>query len=378
MQVFWPASLRRLVPGLLLAAAALVTTAALVLPAAASTPPSPPAARPDLPPGTVVIPGRASEYATHYQLPDGRLLCDLSSSRVNFRDSDGGWRAIDSRLVPSPAIGVSRNAANDLRMEFAGRSSGRRPVRVSKDDWSVEIAPLFGLPGDHFDQLNVAVFPEVAHDTDLEYSVQPDRLKETVVLSSHEAPTLFTFEMRTTGLDLRHQGDEWLLFRSGGFTPELRLGELVVTDAAGVCASGASMTVTANSTGALITYSIPRAWLDDPARSFPVEVDPTMEYVQTNAVADTFVSSEFPTSTSGGTQTIIKVGNTSSANTYKGFVRFDMSAAGIPASGYPETAQLRFVRRPGSRRQRHDHESWRGHGDVHRGGNLPVTFSSRP
>lgn len=238
-----------------------------------------------LPAGAVEVPERRTAYASHYRLPDGSYMCDLSAARVNYKTADGAWRKIDSNLVAS-APGVSRNAANDFKVEFDSAASGRRPVRIANDDWSVELEPLFGLANAHFDAGNKTSFAAVARDVDLDYDVGPDGVKETVVLHSAAAPTTFSFKLSTTGLDLRSDKSGWTFYRKGGFSPQLVLGDLAVTDAAGADCASATIAVSPLQDGAIVTYSLPPAWLASPSRAFPVEVDPSL-YVQITAVSDT-------------------------------------------------------------------------------------------
>src|SRR6185436_19993136 len=52
---------------------------------------------------------------------DGRYRTTISGSPLNFRDDDGGWRTIDSRLVPTADGAGWRNAANAFSVTLPRR-----------------------------------------------------------------------------------------------------------------------------------------------------------------------------------------------------------------------------------------------------------------
>ena len=98
---------------------------------------------------------------------------------------------------------------------------------------------------------------------------------------------------------------------------------------------GATMTVTPAVGGSYVTYSVPRGWLNEQARVWPVKIDPSVTLC-TNA--DTYISSAYP-NTSFSYQDRVKVGYDSSVNgTEKGLFKFDLS--GISTNSYVNSATL--------------------------------------
>lgn len=293
------------------------------------------------PPGPVEVVSRRTAYATHWQLPDGTYRCDLSSSRVRFKSSSGSWQNIDTSLVPSTTAGVSTERSNDAAVEFGNASSGRKPVHIAKNGWSLDMEPMFGAVGNQVDVGDQAQFLSVASNTDLDYESGPDSIKETIVLRSASAPTTFAFKLSLSGLEIRGSGSSWALYRSGSLTPEMSLGALDVEDSAAnpVSATGATMSVSPTSGGAIITYSIPASWLSAKSRVFPVKIDPSLWW---GPNVDTYTDSYNTTSTAGGTSSVLKEGRLSSLTEYHALVCFDMGQANLPANAYPDSATLKL------------------------------------
>ncbi len=103
----------------------------------------------------------------------------------------------------------------------------------------------------------------------------------------------------------------WAFYQMLEEGPVMILGGLAVFDSSkneveepAYC-DGAAMTVTPGPGESTITYTVPAAWLSDPARVFPVSIDPTI--YPAAAAADTCTSDSYPT-TSYGTQVDLNVG----------------------------------------------------------------------
>jgi hypothetical protein len=293
-----------------------------------------------LPAGSTEVASRDTTYATNYRLPDGSYYCDLSSARIRFKTAGGAWQRVDTSLIPSTTPGVTSEKSNDTAVQFANASSGYKPLHLAKSGWTLDLEPLTGTVGNQVDVANQAQFLSVAQDTDLDYESGPDSVKETLVLHSAAAPSSFSFKLSFTGLELRGNGCSWALYRPGGFSPELTLGNLDVQDSAAnpVDAVGATMTVSPTMGGAIITYSIPPTWLSDPARVFPVKVDPSLWW---GASADSYTDS-YNKGTNNGTATSMNEGRLSSLTEYHALVKFDISQSGLPQNAWPDNATLKL------------------------------------
>lgn len=319
---------------------------------AAETVPLPPPVIASAPPAASLPPAKAaptvvrelterrSATATHYLMTDGTVRAEIAQSPVRFRDAAGAWRDIDTNLLPADGAGTVRTASTALASSFGVEEPDSSPVTLTGEGYSVGIDYLDGVEGAKLTLGNRVVYPNVGHDTDLAYEAKNDGIKETVLLSSADAPSRFRFALSLDGLEMRRDfSGSWGLYRPGEALPTLALAPLVVfdsgRDAAGdpaVCPD-ATMTVVPDGTMAYVTYEVPRSWLQDPARVFPVAVDPTLTLTSAGATyGDTFVSSAFPGTTYWSSDEL-KCGYYDSTTGHnRTYVRFDLSS--VPQTAY--------------------------------------------
>jgi RHS repeat-associated protein len=144
---------------------------------------------------------------------------------------------------------------------------------------------------------SVAHYADVLPNVDLELAALSSGVKETLTLRSADVPSEYIYPLRLDGLTARiaDDGSAEFVDASGDVAVWMPLGYLEdsAVDASGVGAMSHAMTyeiVTANGRPAL-KMSVDGSWLRDPARTFPVKLDPTGKvntttsdtYVQTGA-----------------------------------------------------------------------------------------------
>jgi hypothetical protein len=288
-----------------------------------------------------------SETATHYRLSDGTMKAVIQQAPVRFRDGSGAWRAIDTNLAPADASGGVASISTKATVRIGSQRSGLAPVSVSGDGYTVGIDYLGAAENAKLVVGDSATYLGVAHDTDLTYQALGDEVKETLFLKSADAPTSYRFALDAHGLELRRDfaTGEWAFYRPGETTSTLTLGGLFVFDAsesgAGEPASCSDTTMTVTPSGDLVyvTYEISRAWLSDPARVFPISVDPSL--VGCTSTGDTYINSSDPASYGGWPSAELHVGYYGTSSQYhRAYLRFDVASA-IPSDAYVTAAELR-------------------------------------
>ena len=295
--------------------------------AALATEPSPPAvASSPSPQGPTVVrelTERRTATATHYLLSDGRQRAVISAAPTRFKDGSGSWTDIDTslRLV---APGVYRSAATSLPVRFSAEGSAHRPVTVEGDGWQASLDLIGGTEDTPIALGDTAHYFAVGKNTDLTYQVLGDGLKETIVLDSADAPARHTFFLSLTGASIvQRESGEWAIQKDGAVVAHL--GAVTAFDSSSrqgepsYCPD-AEMEVTPVAGGAMVSYSVSRAWLDDPARVFPVMIDPTIK-----SSLDTWMCSGAPT-TAYGSLDQLRVGHASWMGYARSAVWFDVSS----------------------------------------------------
>ncbi|MEI6501911.1 MAG: hypothetical protein WCP21_12895, partial [Armatimonadota bacterium] len=264
---------------------------------------------------------------------NGQYRCVSYQSPVNYQADDGSWQPIDTSLLPVAGIDAYATTATPVEVTLADEAPGQKPVTVSDDGWSVTMN-LVGYSEDQklvFD--DTAIYTDVAPDTDVAYTVLGDGVKEVITLASAAAPNRFTYRLNHRGLELRQDGQgQWALYAPGSTKPVFRVGAMNACDSSldaadePAWAEGAQMTVSPGLNASTISYAVPSAWLSDPARVYPVKIDPNLDI--SNKV-DTYLSAGLP-GTSFGTDADLLCGNmNSSAGKCRTLVRF----AGLGTNG---------------------------------------------
>ncbi|MBE0417942.1 MAG: RHS repeat protein, partial [Coriobacteriia bacterium] len=200
-------------------------------------------------------------------------------------------------------------------------SGSRAPVRIARDGVEVEIDLLGAAEGTPLALGNQARYPGVGPDVDLIYECLSSGVKQTLVLASAAAPPTFTFRLFVRAGELRQgfDGAYGIFAAADDDEPVFTLGQVAVWDAAGMEAevgTQASMAVEACADGAYLTYSVDPAWLAEPARTFPVFLDPTL-VVET----DTYVRQGAPTS-GYPNATLLKAGKAAVGDEHIAYLRF--------------------------------------------------------
>ncbi|MBE0417740.1 MAG: DNRLRE domain-containing protein, partial [Coriobacteriia bacterium] len=284
---------------------------------------------------------RRTETSKHYLLSDGTYEAVVWEGPVHVEDGQGAWRDIDTRLLLD-VDDTHVSAATAVEVRVGAQEPGRAPVTLRGEGWQATL-DLLGVAERSRVVLGDRVrYLDVAPDTSLEYQVLSDGLKETLYLRSAAAPANFTFELAAEGLSpVRLAGGQWSLADAQG-TRVLDIGGLTVFDssiagpdgAPAYCAD-AVMEVEPVAGGARVTYRVDPDWLADPARVFPVMVDPTLTLA---AGRDTYIASATPT-TSYSAAPELRAGYRDSASGHqRSLLFFDVSS--IPAGSHIGSAKL--------------------------------------
>jgi RHS repeat-associated protein len=147
---------------------------------------------------------------------------------------------------------------------------------------------------------STATFARVLPEVGLSYEVTAGGVKENLILASAAAPPSFTFTISHPGLILHEdpQGqwgfyDEW-----ENPHPLLVMPAPVAYDSSrddlgdpAFCPNP-GLTVRAGKDESTVTLSLPESWMSDPARIYPVTLDPSVH--NSYASIDTFISSGTP------------------------------------------------------------------------------------
>jgi RHS repeat-associated protein len=274
-----------------------------------------------------------------YRNADGTQTRVVHESPVNFQDPvSGEWHRFDVGLERA-ADGSARVKASSFDVEFAARADASELVRVGAPGWSVglrlegaapsdvKIEPQQLGPGARGDgdrrvaaregmevpeseapkesakplwtdaeppaELNVASYGEVAPGVELRYYSSPESVKEEIVLTrAPTGPLVLRFPLDVAGVTPRVDEDGSIGFYDGAGVRVAGIPAAWMVDATALEPGGpglptrVAMTIEVAGTGPVLVLVPDPVWLADPARVFPVSIDPTIQWGTATAQAD--------------------------------------------------------------------------------------------
>jgi hypothetical protein len=295
--------------------------------ARAATPPSSEPSAAVWTPGSEVLSMRDRWGSTVEGATEGTYVSTIYSKPRNFQAADGSWQPID--LTVKATMGGLRPTANDLVPELALTGSASQLVDMS---FAGAQRLRFGLTG-------ALPVPAVADGTAVHYSgilpgvdarfdLRSGGVKETLVLSSADAPTSFDFPLDLSGLTAQQADDGSIsLVGSDGTRvatmPAGSMSDSFVDPRSGDPAQSDGVRYqlqTGNDGSPVLHVSLDSAWLHDPARVFPVQVDPSVYNVAySDSADDSYVQS---TGGYSDTDTILKSGTFDGNDKSRSFMHF--------------------------------------------------------
>ncbi|WP_439663446.1 LamG-like jellyroll fold domain-containing protein [Lentzea sp. HUAS TT2] len=220
-----------------------------------------------------------SRNETTYRNTDGTRTTQFSDTPINYRKPDGTWAPIDPSLVADN--GSWRNKADGVSLQLASKADASSLVTIKLDDQHEFAYGLAGARGSAGVQAGTTVtYPGVADHADLRVESVPGGAKEILVLNDRAAARTWDFPLRLKGLTAKVVDGSVVLSDSSG-RERLSIPPGFMTDSAPrkedvVPAQSFGVKYEITGGGRTLRVSLDSAWLDDPARVYPVLVDPTV------------------------------------------------------------------------------------------------------
>ncbi|WP_169454359.1 LamG-like jellyroll fold domain-containing protein [Catelliglobosispora koreensis] len=270
--------------------------------------------------------------ANVYENTDGSITVRYTQGAVNYRDRNGRWQPIDSRLVNQ--AGRWAVAANDVQISVAARGLATQDLATVKLTGGQSLS--YGLHGTKDVTATIAgqtaSYPDALPNVDVQLSALANGVKETLVLKNRSAAREFVFPLNLTGLTprLTAAGHVELLDVQGKVAMEIPRPWM--EDSAPVNERGerpksydARYELTTLDGRPALKLIMGTAWLDDPKRVWPVYLDPTTLVRYSGDYADVYVDNESDTHAEDQNGTSLAVGRHSGgiARSFLSFDQFD-------------------------------------------------------
>ncbi|MEU7905922.1 LamG-like jellyroll fold domain-containing protein [Actinoplanes sp. NPDC049118] len=287
------------------------------------------------------VDGRSNASTDVFQNPDGTQTAKVSTGKLNYKGSDGKWRPIDTTLVRG-GDGRLKTSANAFGTSLAApakpAAAGLRAVDAQARPMAEDLARItlpsgeefgYGLQGAAAVTPTVkgqeASYPEILPGVDLQMRTLATSLKEILVLKGPTSPREFVYPLHLKGLTPQLTADGAIELRNEAGKVALLIPRPFMEDSSPVGPMGerakshdVSYSLIEVDGKPALKVTAGSAWLDDPARVWPVRLDPT---ANTLNEGDAFVDNEAETTPSDQNGDSLAVGRWQN-NIARSFVKF--------------------------------------------------------
>lgn len=267
---------------------------------------------------TKEIISRRADNSFVFANKDGSLTSVVYADAVNYKDTQGNWRHVDTSI---------RNAQT-TETPFKARFGSNGRLSFLFDDELIEFVPLQTKTSKGITTTNKIVYPGLYEDCDLRYTVEPNRLKEEIILRTPEAPKSFIFAIRYEKR-LPRIVDGALDFGSFRTMPPIAI------DAKGRQGQVAAVIKKINGKTCLV-FGVDPEWAK--LASYPIIIDPTI-VIQPDELAgkDAFISEDDPMANHGDDE---RMRVAAGAPHTRSYIQFDLAT--IPPSANVSAAMLQL------------------------------------
>jgi RHS repeat-associated protein len=302
------------------------------------------------------LPELRSRMSNTYATERGTNRTRISTVPVNFRDG-GTWKPIQNELKDSATPGYAfENAANHWSVKIPDALESK-PVEVRDGDEFVRYSPV-GAKGSPGKLGATAGFRDIYPGVDATYEVQTQGVKETLILASPQARAAYEFDVDVSdGIEAREGKGGSVEFVDADGDVRFAFSPPTLEDAAGADSTDASMRLTRHGSGYRVVLKAEREWLEDPARRYPVELDPTTTVKYPSPDCYMVGGTGANTTYCGYAFNWLDVGTDPGGDQRRSFLQYDTT--GIPTTADVVEGEFWFNIEAGASREVHLHRATR-------------------
>ena len=229
------------------------------------------------------------EFTTTYENIDGTLTAKVSAV-PEHAEVDGEWVPVDLSVVRQ-SDGSFAQDAHPLDPSFAKRADSEDAFSISRGGYTIGFTlenaePVSSVPPPPRQNIDTVTYPEVFEGVDLTYELYEAGVKESLILDAppSEGDNSWTWRVTANALDLSVDDRGVIVFTNMYGDVEFHIPAPVMWDSSGEEGVSAPaeknlrVAVSEDGDDFLLTLTADSDWLADPARVYPVTVDPTIGY----------------------------------------------------------------------------------------------------
>ncbi|WP_152539150.1 DNRLRE domain-containing protein, partial [Fervidicella metallireducens] len=278
-------------------------------------------------------------------MEDGSYEAQVYPTAVHFKEN-GKWKDIDNILQNGndEGLDVIENKDNSYKIKIAKNTNPKRLIKITKDNyqisWNIDnpekaTAETIAPDNTYLDSLSynekkkvltnltsTVKFSNVYPNVDLQYNVNPQDVKEYIILNRKVDNSQFVFNINVNNLTPKLMEDKTIVFYdSNDLSKEVfKIDAPYMFDANN--AESRDIDITLEKVGEVYKLTLtPNAeWINSSDRVYPIKIDPTVSTdLDRNDIYDVWVSEDTPTTCLNASK-VLKVGTTTNKN--RVYIRF--------------------------------------------------------
>ncbi len=253
---------------------------------------------------------KRDEYTKVYKKSDGTYTAIMTEEPLHYLN-DGVWEEINNSM--SLNKNLYTNLDNLFNVELPETIDSNENLTVEKDGYELSFSvnnieessavvendivvsdTNISVADEAIAQTQSSVtYNDVAEDTDLQYIVTPNSIKENIIVSNKESvKDTYTFTFEPNGLDAEKLDDGSVIFKDENNEIKFRIPRPVMTDANFAFSYDIDVVLIENADGTIsLEYSPSCDWTSSSDRVYPITIDPAIvvENKEVSWVEDTYV-----------------------------------------------------------------------------------------
>ena len=232
------------------------------------------------------------EEDTKYFLTDkGTTIMAQYGVPVHFEE-DGKWEEFDNSLSDSEDGADLENKKSKIKIKLSKKSNGSKLVSLKEGNYGISWnfknankvdAEIVKAESEETDDktavknaMSSAIYKGIFNNTDIEYIISGNSVKENIILNSADAPTEYVYEFKANGLIAEKTEDGNIRFYSEDGEFEYIFAVPVIYDGKLKALENFTLTLSGNKNKYTVTLKIDDDWLKAEERVFPVIIDPVV------------------------------------------------------------------------------------------------------
>ncbi|MBR5545123.1 MAG: carbohydrate binding domain-containing protein [Clostridia bacterium] len=238
---------------------------------------------------------KRDEHTKVYKKSDGTYTAVMTEEPLHYLD-EGVWKEIDNSMLLYG--GQYTNIGNDFNVELPKNIDENQKLTVEKDgeelsfsidnikNSSAVVENNIATSDSEIELADKAIsqtqssvtYNNITDNTDLQYIVTPNSIKENIIVSSKESvKNIYTFTFETNGLNTEKQNDGSIFFKDNNDDIKFIIPRPVMTDANLAFSYDIVVSLIENANGTItLEYAPSIDWTSSNDRVYPITIDPAI------------------------------------------------------------------------------------------------------